>query len=87
MDEVRRHYGTLVESLEVARCKQTSILAEVEKRLWRGKSEGEVAEQRQQSGVTSSEEPRCNQALQTYRMLRGCAGRVSVAHVREQKEA
>jgi hypothetical protein len=29
---------------------------------------------------------RCNQARQSCRKLRGCAGRVSVAHVREQKE-
>jgi hypothetical protein len=51
-----------VESLKVARCEQTSILAEAKKRLWRGKSEGEVAERRQWSGVTSSEEMRCSQA-------------------------
>jgi hypothetical protein len=35
--------------------------------------------------AVSSEEPRCNQTRQSCRMLRGCAGRVSVAHVREQK--
>jgi hypothetical protein len=75
-----------VKRLEVARCEQTLILAEAEKRLWRGKSEGEVAERRQRSGVTSSEEPRCNQARQSCRKLRGCAGRVLVAHVREQKK-
>jgi hypothetical protein len=33
-DEVKRHCGLLVEGLEVARCEQTSILAEAEKRLW-----------------------------------------------------
>jgi hypothetical protein len=46
----------------VARCEQTSILAEAEKRLWRGKSKGEVAERRRRSGVMSPEEPRCSQA-------------------------
>jgi hypothetical protein len=61
-DEVRRHCELLVEDLEVARCEQTSILAEAEERLWRGKSEGEVAERRRRSGVTSSEEMRCSQA-------------------------
>jgi hypothetical protein len=86
-DEVRRHYGLLVEDLEVAKCEQTSVLAEVEKRLWHGKSEREIVERRRQSSVTSSEEPRCNQARQSCRELRGCAGRVSVAHVREQKKA
>jgi hypothetical protein len=30
-----------------------SILAEAERRLWRGKSEGEVVERRRQSGVAS----------------------------------
>jgi hypothetical protein len=44
-------------------------------------------ERRQQLGMTSSEEPRCNQARQSCRELRGCAGRVLVAHVREQKKA
>jgi hypothetical protein len=72
--------------LEVARSEQTSILAEAEKRLWRGKSEGEVAERGRRSGMTSSEEPRCNQARQSCRKLRGCASHVSVAHVREQKK-
>jgi hypothetical protein len=43
-------------------------------------------EQRRQLGVTSSEEPRCNQARQSCRKLRGCAGRVSVARVRKQKK-
>jgi hypothetical protein len=85
-DEVWWHCRLLVESLEVARCEQTSVLAEAEKRLWHGKSEGEVVERGRQSSVTSSEEPRCNQAWQFYRELRGCAGRVSVAHVREQKK-
>jgi hypothetical protein len=61
-DEVRRHYGLLVEDLEVARCEQTSVLLEAEKHLWHGKSEREVVERRRQSSVTSSEEPRCNQA-------------------------
>jgi hypothetical protein len=37
-------------------------------------------------GVTSSEEPRRNQARQSCRELRGCAGHVSVAHVREQRK-
>jgi hypothetical protein len=59
--EVRQHCGLLVESLEVARCEQTSILAEAEKRLWRGKSEGEAAERRRRLGMTSSEEPRSSQ--------------------------
>jgi hypothetical protein len=56
-------------------------------RVWRGESEGGVVERRRQLGVTSSEEPRCNQARQSCRELRGCAGRISVAHVREQKKA
>jgi hypothetical protein len=73
--------------MEVARCEQTSILAEAKKRLWRGKSEGEVEEQRRQSGVTSLEEPRCSQARQSCTMPRGCADRVSVAHVNRQKKA
>jgi hypothetical protein len=85
-DEIRQHCEWFVEDLEVARCEQTSILAEAKKRLWHGKSEGEVVERRRQSDVTSSEEPRCNQARQSCRELRGCAGRVSVAHVREQKK-
>jgi hypothetical protein len=41
-DEVRCHYGLLVESLEVAKCEQTSNLVEAERRLWRGKSEAKV---------------------------------------------
>jgi hypothetical protein len=44
------------------RCEQTLILAEAEKRFWQGESEGEVAERRRRSRVTSSEEPRCRQA-------------------------
>jgi hypothetical protein len=56
-------------------------------RVWRGESEGGVVERRRQLGVTSSKEPRCNQARQSCRELRGRAGRVSVAHVREQKKA
>jgi hypothetical protein len=49
-DEVRWHYGLLVEGLEVARGEQTTILVEAEKRLWRGKLEGEVAEQKRRTG-------------------------------------
>jgi hypothetical protein len=41
---------------------------------------------RRQLGVTSSEEPRCNQTRQSCRELRGCAGHVSVAHVRKQRK-
>jgi hypothetical protein len=41
---------------------RASVLAEMEERLWRGKSEGEAAKRRRRSGVTSSELPRCSQA-------------------------
>jgi hypothetical protein len=41
---------------------------------------------RRQLGVTSSEEPRYNQTRQSCRELRGCAGHVSVAHVRKQRK-
>jgi hypothetical protein len=37
-------------------------------------------------GVMSSEEPQRNQARQSCRELRGCAGHVSVAHVHEQRK-
>jgi hypothetical protein len=56
-------------------------------RVWRGESEEGVVERRRQLGVTSSVEPRCNQARQSCRKPYGCAGRVSVSHVREQKKA
>jgi hypothetical protein len=36
--------------------------------------------------VTSSEESRCSQARQFCRELRGCAGHVLVAHVRERRK-
>jgi hypothetical protein len=62
VDEIQRHWELFMEDLEVARCEQTMALAEAEKRLWRGKSEGEVAERRRRSGVTSIEESRCSQA-------------------------
>jgi hypothetical protein len=35
-------------------------------RVWRGESEGRVVERRRQLGVTSSEEPQCNQARQPF---------------------
>jgi hypothetical protein len=41
---------------------------------------------RRQLGVMSSEEPRCNQTRQSCRELRGCAGHISMAHVREQRK-
>jgi hypothetical protein len=62
VDEIRQHCKLFMEDLEVARCEQTSTLVEAEKRLWRGKLEREVVEQRRRLGVTSLEEPRCSQA-------------------------
>jgi hypothetical protein len=62
VDEIRRHCELLVEDLKVARCEQTTALAEAEGRLWQSKPEGEAAKHRRWSGVTSSEEVRCSQA-------------------------
>jgi hypothetical protein len=64
----------------------TTVLAKAEEWLWHDESKGNATKRRLYPGVTSSEEPRCNQTRQPCRKLRGCAGRVSVAHVREQRK-
>jgi hypothetical protein len=45
-DEIRRHCELLVKGLEVARCEQTTVLAEAEERLWRGEPERKAVKQR-----------------------------------------